>query len=191
MKLTINTDVLSKENITLGEFLVMLMGYYKVNYKECFDKLVDTGIIQPNLFKELDIVLSEKSKSLIQRLLVESDDKIVNCGINDFESLARALQMIYPHGNKPGTTYSWRGEIEEIAHKLRALIVEHNFRFTEKEAIDAVKEYVNSFKDFKYMHLLKFFILKTYSNEVGHKEIDSLFMTIIENNREKKDEDNT
>lgn len=184
MKLTINTEVLSKENLTLGEFLVMLMGYYDVNYGECLNKLVEDGIVQPNLFKELSIVLSEKTKEKIQRILVESDDKIRECGIEDFESLARQLQMIYPNGTKAGTTYSWRGTTEEIAGKLRTLIVKYNFIFTEKEAINAVREYVEAFKDYKFMHLLKFFLLRTYHDGQGHTEIDSPFMSIIENNRE-------
>ena len=91
----------------------------------------------------------------------------------------------YPNGIKPGTTYYWRGTKEEIAQKLRILVVKYNFQFTEEEAIAATEEYVNSFKDYKHMKLLKYFLLKTLVSD-GRIEIDSPFMSIIENNRENE-----
>ena len=39
MKVTINTEVLKKQHLTIGEFLVMLIGYYDVKYKEVLEKL--------------------------------------------------------------------------------------------------------------------------------------------------------
>lgn len=189
MKITINTDVLKKYNLTLGEFLVMLLGHQDVDYEQCFNRLVEAKIIEPNLFSKMSVVLSDNSKDLVAKILVESDDKIVNSTIENFDTLAYELQLLYPHGIKPGTTYSWRGTTSEIAQKLRILIVKHNFNFTEMEAVNAVKEYVSSFNDYKYMQLLRNFILKTTDDGFGHKEIDSLFMTIIENNRKNENSD--
>ena len=182
MKITINTEVLQKENLTLHEFLVMLMGYYGADYMQCFEKLVSAGIIEPNLFNRMDIILSDNTKNLIAKILTESDDRIFNSGI-DFEALAKKLQSFYPEGIKSGTTYSWRGKTDEIAQKLRTLVMKFDFSFTEEEAVNAIEEYVSSFKDYKYMQLLKYFILRTTDDGQGHREIDSLFMTIIENNR--------
>ena len=119
---------------------------------------------------------------------MESDDRAIKSGL-DFSKLADSLRECYPKGNKPRTTYSWQGSTEEIAQKLRILVVKYDFQFTEAEAISAVKEYVASFKNYKYMQLLKYFILKTTDDGQGHKMIDSLFMTIIENNRESHGED--
>ena len=189
MKLTINTDVLSKNNLTLGEFLLLLMGYYGVDYTNTFDTLVEKGLIEQNLFKSMSAILSNNSKNLIVKILMESDDKAINSGI-DFDRLANALRECYPDGKKPGTTYEWRGKPEEIAQKLRALVVKYDFQFTEEEAIDAVKEYVGTYKDYKYMQLLRNFILNTRKDSDGRLEIESLFMTIIENNREENEDNN-
>ena len=50
--------------------------------------------------------------------------------------------------------------------------------------MQAVDEYVSSFKPpYTYMHTLQNFILYT-KKENGKYEMESLFMTIIENNRE-------
>ena len=178
MKITINTEVLKKHNLSLGEFLVMLIGYYDIDIHNCQDCIIKKYLAEKNLFKDTSIVLSDNSKSLVARILMESDDRAISSGI-DFEGLAEKLQEIYPNGIKAGKTYSWRGTIEEIAQKLRILVVLHNFRFTEEEAIKATKEYVGSFESpYKLMHTLKNFIL--YTNKEG---MESMFMTIIENNR--------
>jgi hypothetical protein len=184
MKITINTEVLKKQHLTMGEFLVMLIGYYDVKYKEVLDKLVEDGIVHPNVFVPYDMVLSNKTKNRVASILLESDEKATDCGI-DFESLAEELQEIYPEGNKPGTTYSWRDETEVIAQKLRTLVVKYDFTFTKEEAIQATKEYVSFFKDkdTKNMQLLKYLILKTRKSE-GGSDVDSMFMSLIEKDRE-------
>lgn len=184
MKLSVNTDVLKKYKLTLGEFLVLLMSHYGESYVDSYDSLVAKGLAGKNLFQELTPVLSDNTKNLIAKILMESDDRAINSGI-DFESLAKKLQQVYPDGVKPGKTYLWRGDVEDIAQKLRVLVVKYNFKFTEQEAITATKEYVASFAaPYHYMHTLKNFLLYTRKDTQGHYEMESFFMTIIENNRE-------
>lgn len=179
MKITIDTEILQRNNLTIGEFLVMLFGYCDVKYKENFDKLVEKSIINKNLFDKDSMVLSNNTRDLIARVLIESDAKVMGYDLN-FEELAKKLQDIYPQGNKPGTTYNWKDNTAVIAFKLRTLVAKYGFIFTEDEAIKATKEYVESFEDDnKNMKLLKYFILRTSKDD----SIDSMFMTIIENNR--------
>ena len=179
MKITINTEILQRNNLTLGEFLVMLFGYCDAKYKENFDKLVEKSIISKNLFDKDSMVLSNNTRDLIAKVLIESDAKVMGYDLN-FEELAKKLQDIYPQGNKPGTTYNWKDNTAVIAFKLRTLVAKYGFIFTEDEAIKATKEYVESFEDDnKNMKLLKYFILRTSKDD----SIDSMFMTIIENNR--------
>lgn len=179
MKITIDTEILQRNNLTLGEFLVILFGYCDVKYKENFDKLVEKSIISKNLFDKDSMVLSNNTRDLIAKVLIESDAKVMGYELN-FEELAKKLQDIYPKGNKPGTTYNWGDNTAVIAFKLRTLVAKYDFIFTEDEAIKATKEYVESFEDDnKNMKLLKYFILRTSKDD----SIDSMFMTIIENNR--------
>lgn len=157
----------------------MLFGYCDVKYKENFDRLVEKNLISKNLFDKDSIVLSNNTRDLIAKVLIESDAKVMGYDL-DFEELAKKLQDIYPQGNKPGTTYNWRDSTIVIAFKLRTLVAKYGFIFTEDEAIKATKEYVESFEDDnKNMKLLKYFILRTSKDD----SIDSMFMTIIENNR--------
>lgn len=179
MKITIDTEILQRNELTLGEFLVMLFGYCDFKYKENFDKLVEKNLISKNLFDKDSMVLSNNTRDLIAKVLIESDAKVMGYDLN-FEELAKKLQDLYPKGNKQGTTYNWRDNTAVIAFKLRTLVAKYGFIFTEDEAIKATKEYVESFgDDNKNMKLLKYFILRTSKND----DMDSIFMTIIESNR--------
>lgn len=181
MRITIDTNILSRNNISLGEFLVLLLGYNNCNFDECFGSLVDKKLADIDKFTMGGIILSGNSKELVTRLLTEADERLNKSPVKDFYVLARKLMNIYPSGNKSGTSYLWGGTLEEIAQKLMVLVTVHSFIYTEDEAIKATKEYVNSFKgDRSHMKLLKYFLLRTRRTE---QEIDSDFMTIIENNR--------
>lgn len=175
MKIVIDTDVLKDEKLSLGEFLILLMGYYGLSFNDSKDSLLKKKLVDDDLFTSNSVVLSDNTKDLISRVLMKSIEKDTL-----FVTIAKRLQDIYPDGIKPGTTYPWKGNVEEIAQKLRVLRFKHNFIFTPTEAARATEEYVNSFgEDKTRMKLLKYFLLRTK----GDREIVSDFMSIIENNR--------
>lgn len=68
MKITIDTEVLKREHLTMGEFLVMLIGYYDVKYKDVLDKLIDKGIVKRSVFVRpylKMIIVNVKKKCLL------------------------------------------------------------------------------------------------------------------------------
>lgn len=179
MKLTIDTKVLSKYSLSLGEFLTLLFPYTNNKYTWSSADVIMDKLAEEDLTSRGDLILSNNTKDLVAKILMESSDKLKKSPVKDFEALATTLMEIYPKGNKAGTTYPWRGTVEDIAQKLRTLVVMHDFIFTEGEAIEATKQYVEQFPDDKtHMRLLKYFLLKTKGDE-----INSDFMNIIENNR--------
>ena len=56
MKITINTDVIHKENLSLGDFLTLLIGYYDIDYKDSFYRMIETGLAAPNVFHEGSLI---------------------------------------------------------------------------------------------------------------------------------------
>lgn len=182
MKLVIDTEVLSKENISFGEYLVLLMGYHNIDYEECCQSLAKRKLVQLSIFGKNMIVLPQETKELVANIAADSNLEINDSNI-DFNVLAKELQSLYPEGNKPNTPYLWRGRTWEIVQKLKTLVLKYKFKFTAEEAVNATKEYVNAFNNPKYMSLLKCFLLKTMQDNQGHVEIESMFMSIIENNR--------
>lgn len=189
MNITINTKILQKHNLSLGEFLLMLIGYFEIDLDDCYSTILKKALAEKNVMKNIGIILSNNNKDLVAKILLESNEKVINSDIN-FEDLASQLMNCYPQGNKPGTTYPWRGTIDVITHKLMTLIAVYDFTFTPEEAIQATKEYVSSFKQSDAsMLLLRSFLLTTKKSSIdGTSEIDSLFMTYIENNRESKED---
>ena len=101
MKITVDLDVLQQEHIPIGYFLVLLMGYYGADYKESLGRLLDEGIVQQDLFSKDCIILSDNTKNLVAKILIESDGKVADCSI-DFTKLAKELQSLYPSGVKAG-----------------------------------------------------------------------------------------
>ena len=191
MKITINTDVLKKYNLSLEQYIVLLVSYYGIDCQKVYDDLVKEGLVEKNLFHDFPPIISDNIKNLVAKIMVESDDKVTNCPIKDFEGLAKVLQSLYPYGVKTGKTYSWRGDTDVIAQKLRTLIAKYNFTFTKEEAVDAVTEYVNSFQfPYTYMNTLRNFLLYTKRDDSGIIDVESQFMSIIENNRDKNENNN-
>lgn len=184
MNITINTKILQKHHISLGEFLLMLLGYFEIDLEDCYNTILRKTLAERNVMKNMGIILSNNNKDLVAQILVESNEKVINSGIN-FEELATELMNCYPQGNKPGTTYKWRGTIDIIAQKLRTLVAVYDFYFTQEEAIQATINYISSFEPpYQDMLLLRSFLLTVKKSSVDDiSEIDSLFMTYIENNR--------
>ena len=185
MKITINTEILKKHGLSLGEFLLMLIGYYDLDFDNCHNSIIKKYIAEKNVFKNTGIILSNNSKDLVAQILMESDDKAIKSNI-DFEGIAEQLMNCYPEGNKPGTTHSWRSTVDVIAQKLRTLVVRYDFTFTAEEAVQAVTEYLSSFEQLDQQTLLlKSFILRT-TGDRDNKEMESLFMSYIENIRDNQ-----
>lgn len=181
MKWSIDESVLAKNNLTLNEYLFLLFNARGGDVQECIASLVAKGWAEQDLFDETKVVLSDNAKEDIFNVLIDSD-KLVENKQDNFNSLANKLREIFPKGNKAGTNYNWRGSTAEIARKLKNLVVRYGCRFTDEEAIEATKAYVASFNgDYKYMKLLKYFLLKTPRNNNGDVEIESDFMTYLEN----------
>lgn len=182
MKITINTKILQKHKLSLGEFLLMLLAYFDIDLEDSYNSIIKKSLAESNVLKKMGIVLSNNSKELVAKILMESNDKVIKSNI-DFEDLALRLMDCYPEGCKAGTTHKWRSKVEVIAQKLRVLVALYNCHFTEEEAIQAVKEYVSSFEPpYQNMMLLRSFILTT-SKIDNDTDMSSLFMTYIENNR--------
>lgn len=181
MKLAIDEKILAENNLSLNEFLLLLFNAREGDVHECITSLIAKGWAGADLFDDTKVVLSDNAKGKVFDVLIDSD-KLVENKQDEFIALANELKEIFPEGRKAGTTYSWRGSTAEIAKKLKNLVVKYGCRFTREEAIEATKAYVASFNgDYRYMKLLKYFLLKTPRNNNGDVEVESDFMAYLEN----------
>lgn len=189
MKLAINEDVLSKYNLSLGEFLLLYLSYKGENIKASTDSLIQKELISKDLFSEGNYVLSDNSKELLSSIIIDSDEAVIDKDA-EFYNLATKLRELYPKGRKPGTTYMWRGTIIEVAKKLKTLVAKYKCSFTEEQAISATQRYISSFNgDYTKMRLLKYFILKTERDADGNAVLTSDLMSFIENEETESNND--
>lgn len=181
-KISINKDVLEKYNLSIDEFLVLLLTYNKANIHEVRKSLVNKGLADYSVVDDT-LIISSTTKDLITSVTIDSDITVISKD-KEFKELAEKLKEIFPKGKKAGTTYMWRDSTAVIARKLKTLVVKYDYEFTEEQALKATKAYVESFNgDYTYMQLLKYFILKTTPDG----EIRSDFMSYIENEGHEDD----
>ena len=181
MKLTIDQTILENNNLTLEEFLVLFLSAKEVDIGDISQSLVAKGFADKDLFSSGKLVISDKVKDLISTISIDSDKNVIDKD-TEFTELATELREIYPAGRKDGTTYMWRGTTAEVAKKLKTLVVKYGFVINKESVIKATKEYVNSFNgNYRYMQLLKYFILKSVKDADGNVDIKSELMSIIEN----------
>lgn len=177
MTITINDKVLEQYNLSVEEFLILYICSKEYNLKELLSIIIAKGYANIDLFDPNKAVISNNVKELISSIIIDSDKAIIDKA-EDYIKVAKKMQDLFPKGKKEGTNYAWRDATAVIAKKLKTLVVKFNFTFTEEEALEATKKYVDSFNgNYKYMQLLKYFILKTEMNG----DIKSEFMSLIEN----------
>ena len=181
MKLTIDQTILDKNDLTLEEFLVLYLGAKDVDIESVSQSLIAKGLADKDLFSNGRIVVSDKVKDLVSTISIDSDKNVIDKD-SEFTELAAELREIYPAGRKDGTTYMWRGTTAEVAKKLKTLVVKYGFTINREDVIKATKEYVSSFNgNYRYMQLLKYFILKSVRDADGNVDVKSELMSIIEN----------
>lgn len=184
MRIIIKEEVCNNNRITLSELAILLAYDGGTFNSNTYSRLEKKGYLQKQLIG--GYALTEDGKRILKQIIDDSTDKIDKKRLED---LAEKLKEIYPKGKKDGTTYMWRGTTAEIVRKLQTLIEKYNFDFTDEEAIEATKYYVESFKgDYRYMQLLKYFLLKTARDADGNVEIKSEFMSIISNKGQLEEE---
>lgn len=173
----INEEVLKNNNLSIEEFMILYLNYKDFNIDLINDSLLLKGIADKEANSNYKMVLSNNTISLLNTILVNSVPKIVESK-NRYTDLAQKLIEVFPEGKKAGTTYYWRGSISVIAERLKRLSIKRNVDFTDEEAIDAAKRYIQSFNgNYKYMAILKYFIFKN-DNEGN---FESHLLSYIEN----------
>lgn len=190
MKITIDEIILNKYNITLDEFLVLYLKTKDVDIGTVTSNLIVKGFADKDKFANNKIVVSNNIKDLITTIIVDSDKNIINKD-EEYIDLAIKLREVYPSGRKSGTSYMWRGTTAEVAKKLKTLVVKYGYSLDADKVLKVTKDYVDSFHgNYKYMPLLKYFILKSVMDADKNVEVKSELMSLLENEDQIDEEKN-
>lgn len=180
MKLTINSKACENNGLTLEEFIILFLFTKKVDINEIINSLVEKKIAGKDLFSDNSLVLGSKTKQLIEKIILESNDSVKN-NTERIKNLAKTLQDMYIQGKKAGTQDYFKGSSAEIVQRLKRFFAEYG-EFTDEQIIEATKKYIASFNgDYKFAQLLKYFISKKVDGERG-----SRLLSYIENANQKE-----
>lgn len=185
MDFHINKETLAKSGISVDMAFYLASIYFDRPYTyDTFDVASRQGLITYNHLDRYNLPIQPKltreGVELVESIFLNSEFK-GDKGIDTdrYDELADKLRELYPKGRKEGTSYLWRDSHAKIANKLRTLVKKYNFKFTDEQAINATKRYIESFNsNYSYMQLLKYFILKK-DKDTG--EENSQLMSYIEN----------
>ena len=185
MDFHINKEILAKSGISVDMAFYLASIYFDKPYTyDTFDLASKQGLITYNHLDRYNLPIQPKltreGVELVESIFLNSEFK-GSKGIDTdrYDELADKLRELYPKGRKEGTSYLWRDSHAKIANKLRTLVKKYNFKFTDEQAINATKRYIESFNgNYNYMQLLKYFILKK-DKDTG--EENSQLMSYIEN----------
>ena len=177
MNISINEKVLRKYDLTLNEFLVLFLCSREADIEKTIETLIDKKIVDKDLYNKVSAVVSDNTKELISSIIIDSGPSVIGKE-EEFNDLANKMRELFPEGRKPGTTYYWRDSTPIIAKKLKTVVEKFNTQFTEEQALDATRRYVESFNgDYRFMQLLKYFILKT---DKATGDVRSDFLSLLQ-----------
>lgn len=180
MKLVIDSEVCKSKGLTLEEFIVLYLNSKNIDISKTINSIIEKKVAGKDLFNPNAVVLSSNSRKLLEEIILDSD-KTVATNNKRLESLAEKLRELYPEGKKQGTQYYWRDSNSVIVKKLKALVKKYGDCFTDEQAINATKKYVESFNgNYQFMQLLKYFISKNVVKG-GEVEETSQLLSYIEN----------
>ena len=191
MKFYIDTEECEKLEVPLDELLYMIGLYLGVDINSnTVHKIFKRGIIEHDGYDLLKCMKNPKlvgeGINLVESFILKSEFNTPKYK-NRFENLAERLRELYPKGKKPGTSYMWRDSNAIITKKLQALVKQYGDCFTDEEAIEATKRYVESFNgNYQYMQLLKYFISKAVIKD-NQIESSSQLLSYIENGKDNND----
>ena len=194
MKYVIDEDVCNRHGISLEGFLYLLtLTLNKPITQDTIKEVWSLGAIVVNKTdgnKILSASLDKTGETIVTEILEDSTTINSSNDTDRFLELAEKLIELYPKGKKPGTAYMWRDSKVVIAKRLKSLCNRTNATFTNDQAINATKRYVESFNgNYTNMQLLKYFISKRQVIEGNIEEVSQLLSYIENEDSEQLDRD--
>ena len=187
MKLCIDVDECKKEKIPIDTALYIAAIYLgSLVTPDTFQDVCRRGLIEFDGFtlarQPINARLTPTGNDIIESIFLNSEFQADASGVDRFDELALKLREVFPEGKKPGTALMWKDSQHVISKKLKTLVKKYQCSFTDEEAIEAAKKYVESFNgDYRLMQVLKYFICKR-NNETGDE--NSQLLSYIENSGE-------
>lgn len=182
MKIVLSRDGCSKNQISIGEVLLLLAYYNKVDLKDAEENLIEKGYItaeRNNLFQQVSWRVTRKGGEILDSVVLDSEK--TEKSDEDILILAGRLKEVFPIGKKEGTSNYWAEGKALIAKRLKAFFKKYGTDYTDEQIVNATRKYVESFNgNYQFMRTLKYFIFKD-RDIAGEREYTSDLLNYLEN----------
>lgn len=185
MKLYLDAKECEKQKVPIDTALYIASLYLGKNISsDTFKDVCARGLVEFDGFtlqrEPINIRLTPSGVNLIEGIFLNSEFCTTDKNEEDrYDLLAKKMQEIFPSGRKTGTNLMWRDSYAIISKRLKAVVKKYKVDFTDEEALEATRKYVNSFGgNLQYMQVLKYFIIK---KDLTTGEENSQFLSYLEN----------
>lgn len=181
-KIVLSIEGCNKNQVSLGEVLMLLAYHNKIELKRVQELLIEKGYItaeRDNLFQQNGWRVTRKGNELIDSVVLDSDSSEKSDA--DILALAEKLKEVFPAGRKDGTSNYWAEGKALIAKRLKAFFKKYGTDYTDEQIVNAARKYVESFNgNYQFMRTLKYFIFKD-RDIAGEREYTSDLLNYLEN----------
>lgn len=181
MIVNVDDKVCEANGITKDEAFILAAIQYGT--EDMYNHLIKEGYITKinSSCYELNkkYTITNRGINLFSDIVLNSDRNITESS-NSISELASRLREIYPTGKMPGTTYYYKGNLQDIEKKLKSFKKRYG-NYTDEDIIKATENYIKSFNgNYTYLKLLKYFIWKDEKRD-GETIATSVLADWIEN----------
>lgn len=179
MKFVIDTEEIKRAGVAKDVFFHVLSLYFHAFQTD--ETCQAANRLGLNVKDISSYSISRAGKELVEKALILSEG-YDRRPLLEYMSLADSLMRVFPEGVKPGTYAYWRASTPAVAERLRLLETVADVKVDSVLAVEAAKDYVESFgSDTIYMHTLPYFILKVIHEESAAPTWQSDLLSAIEN----------
>lgn len=184
MKYCIEPKECVKQNVPIDTvFYIASLYFDKPIDSRTFTDVCSRGFIEYAGFDALrnpvNVKLTQAGVDFIESIFLNSEFSLPNSEEDRFDKLAKQMWELFPEGKKPGTNLMWKDSKPMIAKRLKTLVKKYKVDFTDEQALNATKKYIESFNgDYRFMQVLRYFIWKR-DNDTGTET--SQLLSYIEN----------
>ena len=187
MIVNVDDKVCEANGITKDEAFILAAIQYGT--EDMYNHLIKEGYITKinSSCYELNkkYTITNRGINLFSDIVLNSDKNITESS-NSISELASKLREIYPTGKMPGTTYYYKGNLQDIEKKLKSFKKRYG-NYTDEDIIKATENYIKSFNgNYTYLKLLKYFIWKDEKRD-GETIATSVLAYWIENEGQEEE----
>lgn len=196
MTIQLDKERITASGLSLPEAVLLLFLNFEQSEPQALNNLLDRNLLKRTSIQEITKTgvkfrLTAEGENVLKSYFSDTESKHPEPEADRLSKLAKQLKEIFPKGRKDGTTQYWAEGNALIIRRLKLFFKKYGTDYTDEQIVSAARAYVNSFNgDYRFMRVLKYFILKEVKGANGEIEGTSDLINYIDHAGEENSIDN-